>query len=196
MQEAHGAPGRFIGQTDLADLAGAYQLIQRLQYLFQRGEVLLLMAVAELAEVVGASLRPMQLVEIQIVGLQALEAGVECRVQMGAIVLELAVANVVDAVAGAGDLACQYPLGAGAACLEVAADDALGAAIGFCSWRDGVHLGCVEEVDAACPGQVELGEGVRFGILLAPGHAAEADLADVDVAFAESSQLHRYRLFC
>jgi len=89
----------------VADLAGLDLFTQHFQGFLQRGEVLFLVAIAELAEEVGAALRPVQLVEVDPVGLQALEAVVQRRDYVLAIVLELAAADVVDAVAGAGHLA-------------------------------------------------------------------------------------------
>ena len=174
----------------MADLAGFHLFAQRFQGFLQRGEVLFLVAIAELAEEVGAALRPVQLVEVDPVGLQALEAIVQRRDYVLAIVLELAAADVVDAVAGAGDLARQHPVGAVATGLEVVADDAFGGAVGVAARRDRVHLGGIEEVDAAGLGAVDLGETLGLAVLFAPGHAAQAQGADLQIAAAQLAIFH------
>src|SRR5690606_23756370 len=156
----------------------------------QRGEVLLLVAVAELAEEVGAALGPVQLVEVDPVGLQALQALVQGGDYVLAVVLQVAAADVADAVAGAGHLARQDPLGAIAADLEVVADDALGGAVGLGTRRHRVHLGGIEEVDAGGAGAVDMGEALGLAVLLAPGHAAQAEGANPDVAAAQLTVFH------
>jgi hypothetical protein len=116
----------------VADLAGAHLLVEHFEGFFQRREhVVGLVLVAQLAEEVGAALRPVQLVQVDAVGLQALEAGIQRGDDVLAVVLELAVADVVDAVAGAGDLAGQHPVVAVAAAFEPVADDAFGGGVGF-----------------------------------------------------------------
>ena len=49
----------------------------------------------------------------------------------------------------------------------------------------GIHFGGVDEIDAAVEGIVELGVALGFGVLLAPGHRAEADRGHVDPGAAE-----------
>ena len=73
----------------------------------------------------------MQLVEVQPVCLQALQAGIEGGDDVLAVEFEVAVAHMADAVAGAGDLAGEDPVGAVAAAAEPVADDALGAGVGL-----------------------------------------------------------------
>ena len=144
----------------------------------------------KLAEEVGAALGPMQLVEVDPVGLQALQAGVDGGADMRAVVLELAAADVVDAVAGACNLAGQNPVGTVAAGLEVVADDALRGAIAIAARRYGVHLGGIEEVDPGGAGSIDLGEAFGLAVLLAPGHAAQAQGAYLEVAAAQLTVFH------
>ena len=60
--------------------------------------------------------------------------------------------------------------------------DLFGAALRFFrQWRRRVHLGCIDEVDALSDGVVELRMAVSLGVLAAPGHAAETNLADFDI---------------
>jgi hypothetical protein len=132
----------------MADLAGAHLLVEHFEGFFQRREhVVGQVLVAQLAEEVGAALGPVQLVQVDAVGLQALEACIQRGDDVLAVVLELAVADVADAVAGAGDLAGQHPVVA-VAVGEPVADDAFGGGVGFRARRHRVHLGGVDEVDA------------------------------------------------
>ena len=140
--------------------------------------------VAQLAEEIGAALRPVQLVEVDVVGLQALEAGVHGFGDVLAVVSQVFVADVVDGVAGAGDLAGQDPVGAIAAAFEVIADVALGGGVGFGLGRHRVHLGGVDEIDPGALGPFDLGEGFSLAVLLAPGHGSEADGAHVQIGSA------------
>lgn len=110
MQEGHGSPGRLVGQADVADLAGLDLLGECFEGLLQGREVFVLVAIAQLAEVVGAAFGPVQLVDVDPVGLQALEAGVERSGDVVPVVLQVAVADVGDAVARPRDLACQDPV--------------------------------------------------------------------------------------
>ncbi|MNG08799.1 hypothetical protein D3C84_921830 [compost metagenome] len=104
--------------------------------------------------------------------------------------LELAIADVADAVAGAGDLAGQDPVGAVAAGLEPVADVALGAGVGFRAWRHGVHFRRVDEIDAGFLGPGDLGEGLILAVLFAPGHRAKAQGADVQLGSAQLAIVH------
>ncbi|MNP13392.1 hypothetical protein D3C76_1056710 [compost metagenome] len=174
----------------MADLAGAYLFVQRFQGFLQRGEVLFAVLVSQLAEEVGAALRPVQLVEVDPVGLQPLQAGVEGGDDVLAVVLQLAVADMADAVAGAGDLAGEDPVVAIAVLAEPVADDLFGARIGFRAGRYRVHLGGVDEVDAGCPGALDLREGFRLAVLFAPGHGSQAERTHLDVGLAERTVLH------
>ena len=64
------------------------------------------------------------------------------------------------------------------------------APIGFLARRHRVHLGGVDEVDAALDRAVEDGVGVGFVDLLAEGHGAQADGGDAQVARAERDEVH------
>jgi hypothetical protein len=78
VQITHHAKGRFVRDADVADFAGALEFGQRFQRIQQgddRGGVG--PGVAQLAKAVGRALRPVYLVEVEIIGLQALQAGVQ-----------------------------------------------------------------------------------------------------------------------
>ena len=75
MQIAHDAEGRFVRDANVANFARALELRQRVQRFEQRdNRSRIRPAVAQLAEAVGRALRPVNLIQIQIVGLQAFEA--------------------------------------------------------------------------------------------------------------------------
>ena len=65
------APGRLVGDADMPHLAGLHELGQRRQGLLNRHAVFLGgMVIAEFAEEIGVPLRPVQLIQINIVCLQ------------------------------------------------------------------------------------------------------------------------------
>ena len=133
----------------------------------------------------------MQLVQVDAIGLQALEALVQRRDDVLAVVLELAIADVADAVAGAGNLAGQHPVITVTVGPEPVADDALGSGVGFRAWGHRVHFGRVDEVDPRGLGPGNLAESLFLVVLLAPGHGAQAQGADVEVGSAELAVFHR-----
>ncbi|MDT4866689.1 hypothetical protein FQZ97_1015560 [compost metagenome] len=133
----------------------------------------------------------MQLVEVDPVGLQALEAGIQGSGDVLAVVLKVAAADMADAVARAGDLARQDPVGTVAAPGEPVADDGFGGAVGFSARWHRIHLGGIHEVDAVGLGPLDLSEGFGLGVLLAPGHRAQAKAADLEVGAAKLAVFHR-----
>ncbi len=70
------------------------------------------------------------------------------------------------------------------------ADDFLGPPLRLRLWRNGVKLRGVEEIHAARDGVVHLLMALGFGVLLAPGHGAEADQRNVNAGAAEFTGLH------
>lgn len=179
----------------MADLAGLDLLIQSFEGFFQRRQVFFgLVLVAQLAEKVGAAFRPVQLVEVDPVGLQALEARVQGFGDVLAVVLEAAIADVVDGVAGAGDLAGEDLVGTVAAAFEVITDVALGGGVGVGLGRHRVHFRGVEEVDPRGLGPFDLCEGLCLAVLLAPGHGAQGYRAHVQIGSAQLSIVHRVLL--
>ena len=57
--------------------------------------------------------------------------------------------------------------------------------------RDRIQFGGVEEIDALVEGIIHLRVAFGLGVLLAPGHGAEADQADIQVGTAETAIFHR-----
>src|SRR3546814_8469559 len=73
---------------------------------------------------------------------------------------------------------------------DLVADDLLGAAVGFRRGRDRIHLGGIDEVHALLESVVHLRKRFVLAVLHAPGHAAEAEQADLQVAAAEPAIFH------
>ena len=109
---------------------------------------------------------------------------------MRAIVFELAIADIADTVAWAGDFAGQYPVGTITALLEVVADDLLGLAVGLGARRHRVHLGGIDEIYPVGLGAFDLGETLVSAVLLAPSHGAQAQAADLEIGAAELTVIH------
>src|SRR3546814_2316696 len=105
------------------------------------------MSVAQLPEKVGAAFRPMQLVQVDPVGLQTPKAVIERGADLFAIESRLTVANVCNAVAGSRDLRGYDPVGSVAPALEVISYVLLSGCVGFRARRHRVHLGRIYEVD-------------------------------------------------
>ncbi|MNV49955.1 hypothetical protein D3C71_1419320 [compost metagenome] len=85
----------------------------------------------------------------------------------------------------AGHLAGQHDVLAALAAGQPGAYVGLGQALRFRLGRHGVHLGHVDQVDAALQRVVQLLVRLSFGVLLAPGHGAQSDQADIQVGTAE-----------
>ena len=194
-QVAHHAPGAFVRQADMADFAGLDQFGQRRQRLFDRHAVMLrLVLVGADAETVGDAVGPVDLVEVDVVGLQPRQAGLDRREEVGAIQPRLAIAHPAEAAGRrTDDLAGEDHPVALAARLEPAADHLLRLAVGVGGGRDGVHLRRVPEIDAAVERGVHLGMAFGLGVLAAPGHGAQADGADRQAGSAERTILHPER---
>ena len=101
-----------------------------------------------------------------------------------------AAANPVEIARGAGDLGRDDDLVALLA-LQPAPDDGFRGAEGLGARRHGVHLGGVDEIDAAGQREIELAVGVGFAGLFAEGHGAEADVGDEQIAAAERAWVER-----
>jgi hypothetical protein len=132
----------------------------------------------------------MELVEVHVVGLEAPQAAVDGLGDLPPVEPGRLAAYVVEPVGGTGRLGGQDDPIAPAAGGEPFADDLLGAATGLPARRGGIHLGGIDEIDAPIQGIVHLLEALGLAVLLAPGHGAQADDADLDVAAAQSPVLH------
>lgn len=132
----------------------------------------------------------MGLIEIDVVGLQALERALNGTPDLLAIEPHLAIADMVEAGPGTGCLRRQDDLVAVATGLQPGPDVGLGQALRFGPGRKGVHFRGVDEVDAVIERHIELRVGIGFRVLLAEGHGSEADVTDLDSGLAEFVHLH------
>jgi len=183
----------------MADLAGLDLFIEHCKGFFDGNGVRVVIGIgifADAEEVAGA-IGPMQLVQVQVVGVQPAQAPFQSGDDVLAVVVRQAIADVCLAtgVAGrAGDLAGQDEPVAVATGFDPVAEVALGGGPGFSAGRRGVHLGGVDEIDPGGDGGVQLLVGVLFGVLVAPGHGAEAEQADLEVGVAECAVAHWFFL--
>src|SRR3569833_33228 len=131
MQEMHQPPRRFVGDADVADLAGTHQIVQRLQGLADgHGLVVTVVLEAEAAEEVGFAVGPVQFIEGNVIGLQAFQAGVERKAEMIGIEAWVAVADPRQISGAARRLSREDHLVAAVALLEPGTDVFLRAAVG------------------------------------------------------------------
>ena len=135
----------------------------------------------------------MQLVEVDVIGLQALQTAVQCLFQILAVEVRHAAAHMRRLRQELGrscGLGRQDHLLAVIALLEPSADDFFGGAIGFGARRHRIHLGSVDEIDPGGDGGIQLLVAFRFGVLLTPSHRAQADEADLNIGVAQWLVLH------
>jgi len=129
------------------------------------------------------------LIQVDVVGLQAAQAVLAGRDDVVRREVLAAVADPGGAARGAGDLGGQHQAFACARTAgEPVAEDALGGAVGLGTCGHRIHLGRVDEVDAAFERAVEDGKGGGLVDLFAEGHGAQADRGDVQVAAAQLDQ--------
>ncbi len=167
----------------MADLARLHRFGEDAQHLLERCEALLrMMLVHQPAEGVDAALRPMKLIEVDIVGLQPLQAVIDGGEDIAPVELVVAAADGLEAPVGPDDLGGEDHLVAFLAAGEPGADDPLGIAEALLGRRHRIHLRRVPEIDAALQRVIHLGMAVRLAVLPPPGHGAQADCADRDVS--------------
>ena len=167
----------------MADLAGLHQLAHRAKgFLYRRRAAVVAGLEAKLAEVVGGARRPVDLVQVDVVGLEPGQRGIAGSQHAGAI--ELGPAAHVIHLPRPGDLGRQHDVLPLAGLGEPGADDLFGAAVGFSLRRHRIHLGGVEEVDALAHRVIHLLVAFGLAVLLAPGHGAEADCGNLQIGTA------------
>ena len=172
----------------MAHLAGLHQRGQRVQLLGDAAVRAVLRRVqVQRAEERHVAVRPVDLVEVDDIGLQPLQAGVAGLRDLGRREVGAAVAHPVHVARGSGHLGRQHDaLAHSGAAREPVADDGLGGAVGLAPRRHRVHLGRVDEVDAAGHGVVQQGMGFGLGHLFAKGHGAQANFRDFQAAAAHA----------
>ena len=134
--------------------------------------------------------RPVDLIEVEIVGAELGQRFVDGVKDIGAHQLRRPVAAKPGVGGAADDLGGKDHLVAVALGLHPAADDLFGPPLRLCLGRDRVEFGGVDEIDAARKGQVHLGVAFGLGVLLAPGHRTQADLGDKKIGPTETAFVH------
>jgi hypothetical protein len=171
VQRLRELPGEHRRRADVQGLAGAHDVVQRLERFLDRHR----------------RVPAMDLVQVDEVGAQALQAGIDLR-EDGLARQAHAVRPLVHALV---DLGRDDDLAAACVLEQGPADDLLARAVG-------VHVGGVEEVDAEIQGLLQeraarrlaQGPGVRAAVGLAIAHAAEAKAGDIEAGAAELGVLH------
>ncbi len=189
-EKLHHTPGRFVGNADMADLARGYLFSQDFKLRAYRHIGLFLGRVElVLPEHRHIALRPMQLVEVDVIRFQASQRTLQCGLDIVAIEYPRAVAQPSHGPARPGHLGRQDHLVARLPG-EPAANDGLRHEAGLGARRYRVHLRRIDEVDAAFEGVVELRMCLGLGVLLAEGHGAQAHRRNHQIAAAELPILH------
>ena len=182
---------RFVGQADVAHLACFDQLGQGFELFVNRGDRLVFGRI-EIghAKDRGMALGPVDLVEVDHIGLQAAQAAVAG----GQDVLPgqaRAFADPGHATGRARHLGRQHQFFAGTGVLsEPVANKGFGRATGVGRSRHGIHLGRVNEVDARFERTVQDGVRIGFTHLLAEGHGAQANRGHLQVGLTELNEFH------
>ena len=126
---------------------------------------------------------PVELIEVEVVGLQALQACVQGLVDLLAGMPRPA-PQVFHATSGTRRLAGDDQVVALATLLQPAADIGFGAALRLGLRRHRIHLGGVDEIDVGGDGTVELFVRFGFGVLLTERHRAETQARNLHVGLA------------
>src|SRR5579864_8489344 len=123
----------------------------------------------------------MHVVEIEIIGIETLQALVDCAADGGARQAFL-IRRVADLV---GHLACQDH--SMTAPFERAAKERLGRAFG-------IYVGSVEKINAIFEAALDHANSGRFAGLAAESHGAEAEAGTFKVGFRKGDQIHEVRI--
>src|SRR5690606_8695234 len=137
---------------------------------------------------IAAAVRPVDLVEVDIIRLQAPETCIESVPKARSV--EVAAAADMWPPA-AGGLGGQDDIAALSGFPEPGADEFLGPAIAVgTDRRRRIEFGRIEEIDAGLHGAVHLSVCFGLRILRTPGHGAEADFGYGNVRASQSVEFH------
>ena len=162
----------------------AEDLVDRVAVAFER-------QIVEAFEHAHRPVGPMQLIEIDIVGLEPLEAALDRSIDLRrAVPRRRCVFAQPGHLAAAGDLGRDHHLVALFARGKPRADDRFGAALRLGLGRHGINLRGVEQGDAAPDRVVQLRMAVGLAVLLAEGHGAETQGRDLHPGAAKLAILH------
>ncbi len=181
---------RFIGQTDVAHLALLHQFGQGLQLLVDGGgRFFFAGVVVHGPKSRHMALGPMDLVQVNDIGLQALQAGVA----RGQDVLgchALTRTHPRHSPRWTGHFGGQHDALAHARVLgQPTANDGFRRSIGFGPGGHRIHLRRVDEIDPQGHGTVQDGMGRGLVDLLAKGHGAQANGGDVQIALSQANRV-------
>ena len=191
MKVTHDAKCCFVGNADIANFAGTLefsQSIQRIQESDDRRGIG--PGVAQFAETVGWALRPVYLIEIEIIGLQALQAVVKRLADIFTIQLVVRTDAAVVIAGRAADFRGDNQLLAVTALRQPVADVGFRQTLGFRARRDGIHFSDIDQVYALAHGVIELLMGVCLAILLTKRHCAQPQRADFKRTVWDTVILH------
>ena len=191
MQIAHDAKSGFVRDADIANFPGALEFGEGFQRIEQgdhrRGVA---PGIAQLAETVGLALWPMYLIEVEIIGLQTLQAVVQ-RVANVFAIQRVVRANAAVVIARrAADFRGDNQLFAVAAFCQPVADVGFGQTLGFRARRDRIHFGDINQVNSLTYGVVELFMSVGLAILFTKRHCAQPQRADFKRTVWDTVILH------
>ena len=179
VQITHHAEGGFVRHADVADLPGALELGQRFEGIQQgHGGRGISPGITQLAKAVGWALRPVYLVQVEVIGLQPLQAGVQRLADIFAVQDVIGPNAAVVIARGPANFGGQHQLFAIAAFRQPVADVGFSQPLSFRARRDGVHFGDIDQIDAVGDRIVELLMGISFAVLLAKGHGPQPEGAD------------------
>ena len=191
-QPLRGSPRRLVRQSDVTDAARLDLGLQLAQYVLHvcdcAGLILMRRVVGPvLAEHVAAAVRPVQLIEVDVVGLEPPQRVLHSL----AYPLGRDRCAVAHGSARPGDLGREHDVVAPTGFRDPVADDGLGASGRLGDHRvDRVRLGGVEEVDASVETCVDLRMADLFGRLRSKGHRSQAQLRDFEVGRSKRDVAH------
>jgi hypothetical protein len=192
----HHAPRRFVGQADVANASCTHLIRQCRQGLGNRHGLPLRTGIEELAAEHGhVACRPVQLIQVDVIGIESLEAVAHAARDIGPGKRRQIAAHprhvvLIARIAGAFRREHHAATERRPFALEPCPDDRFGCAVGFRTRGHRVHFRRIDEVDATLDRVIELRVCLFKRILLPPRHAAEADGRHLQIASAELACRH------
>ena len=187
------APGAFVRQAEVLQLAFRLQFLNLAKHI---GDLSIHVAGIEVvgipgpvfAEMIGAAVRPVKLVEIDVIGLKPQQT---CFQRLAQDRAGDAGATTHIFIALAGHLGRHHQPVAVRPALQPVSDDFFGQSGGFSATRRGwIHLRSVEEVDAFADCIIELLMRLGLAVLGTPGHGAKAQFGNERVGGSQRIILH------
>ena len=148
MQKPHGTPGRLVRQADLAYFSLFNQFREGGQAFLDGGLVSVLVNVTQFAEIIGIAIRPMQLIQIDIISLKASKTVADRLMDMCPSMTWTA-PQMLHGVAWPGRFGRDHPVLAPAGFGKPITDVLLRQTLSLRFGGDGIHFGTVHKIDAA-----------------------------------------------